>query len=236
MLRNRQVPRERSLGVVRPDLLAELHPTHNQGLDPYTTGASSNRKVWWHCAQCGQEWQATPGNRHAGSGCPQCAKQRTGAAASLRNRQVPRTRSLGALRPDLLAEWHPTRNQDLDPYEIAAHAGLRVWWRCQDCGHEWDARPSSRMGCPACANRRRGASSRERSLGARRPDLLTEWHLTRNGDLDPYTIGLYSARKLWWSCPACGQAFQATPSTRSKSKGGCRSCAARRGALARSAA
>jgi hypothetical protein len=48
--RNRErpptVPIERSLGVRRPELVAELHPTMNGELDPYAIGASSHRRLW----------------------------------------------------------------------------------------------------------------------------------------------------------------------------------------------
>ena len=75
--RNRQspptVPIERSLGVRRPDLVAELHPTMNGELDPYALGASSHRRLWWRCA-AGHEWQTTVNTRSRGCGCPTCSR------------------------------------------------------------------------------------------------------------------------------------------------------------------
>ena len=75
----RPVPSERSLAANAPDLLAELHPRLNPGLDPSKVGAGSSIKVWWRCGTCGHEWQATIGNRTRGSGCPKCARHRTAA-------------------------------------------------------------------------------------------------------------------------------------------------------------
>jgi len=37
---------------------------------------------------------------------------------------------------------------------------------------------------------------RWRSLGALHPELMREWHATRNDAVDPYRIGLYSHRKV----------------------------------------
>lgn len=141
---------------------------------------------------------------------------------------------------DLLAEWHPTRN-DLDPYAVGPGSERRAWWRCGDCGHEWDAvicerarreRPGHHGGCPACGHRRggdvRAHAPRERSLAALHPQLLEEWHPTLNGDLDPYAIKPGSDRRVWWHCKYCGGDWQAPPvSRRQTPRGGCPTCAMR---------
>jgi hypothetical protein len=68
-------------------------------------------------------------------------------------------RSLAAMHPDLAAQLHPDRNRGLgDPRAIAAKSARSLWWRCPDCGHEWQATVGSRAvghGCPECYNRRR---------------------------------------------------------------------------------
>jgi rubrerythrin len=231
---SRRAERARSLAVLRPDLLAEWHPTRNASVDPYALHAGSNIAVWWRCETCGHEWRASANNRRAGTSCPRCAARRIGAAAAIRNRVVEPERSIAILRPDLLQEWHPTRNQNLDPATIGIGSGLKVWWRCKTCGHEWQAKPSSRVGCPACSQRQRGEVPRERSLGVLRPQLLEDWHPTRNEGVDPFATAVHSERKIWWRCHICAREWQATPATRSRSEGGCRSCASRRGALRRS--
>jgi ssDNA-binding Zn-finger/Zn-ribbon topoisomerase 1 len=242
----------RSLAVLHPRLLGEWHPTRNDGLDPYRTGQYSHRKVWWRCGQCGHEWQTSPHERtFAGRGCPACGRRRSIAAIVERNRSFrpPRVRSFAAQRPDLLMEWHSTRNGDLDPYAIAAGSERKVWWRCGTpaCGHEWQAvvadRRKGEPGCPGCvyrrAGERRALASRDRSLAALHPQLLDEWHPTRNGDIDPCTIKPGSERRLWWRCSYCGHDWQAPPMSRRHSpRGGCPTCAIRlaRGVkLARSA-
>jgi hypothetical protein len=69
-----------------------------------------------------------------------------------------RWRSLGALRPDLLEEWHPRRNRQLersgiDPSRLGIRSERTVWWKCRDCGHSWESGVRDRVrgpGCPAC--------------------------------------------------------------------------------------
>jgi hypothetical protein len=67
--------RDPSLGALHPHLLDEWHPTKNPGLDPYTLKPGSEKRVWWRCAYCGDEWQAPPLSRRRSprGGCPTCA-------------------------------------------------------------------------------------------------------------------------------------------------------------------
>ena len=89
------------------------------------------------------------------TGCPACALARHVARQARRG--VPaREASFGARHPHLVAEWHPTRNGDLDPYAIKPHSERKVWWQCAQCGQEWQATPAARSrsprgGCRSCA-------------------------------------------------------------------------------------
>ncbi len=112
-------------------------------------------------------------------------------------------RSLAAVHPELIAEWHPSRNRKLEaaginPKTVGARSDRKVWWRCRECGHDWQASVASRRdsGCPACYTR----FLRERSLAVLHPQLLAEWDAERNRDLDPYQVGASSERRVWWRC------------------------------------
>jgi Probable Zinc-ribbon domain len=222
-LTGRGVPRWRSLADRRPDLAAQLHPTRNGDLGPYRLGLGSTRRVWWRCGTCGYEWRASIVHRvSAGAGCRHCTSPAW---------RVPRERSLAVLRPDLAAELHPTRNGELDPYQLGAGSRRRLWWRCGSCGHEWRTavrgRSSEGYGCPRCARERRVAAQRrvppERSLALLRPDLANELHPIRNGDLDPYQVAPMSRRSVWWRCGTCGHEWRTLLSTRARGHG-CPEC------------
>ncbi len=149
--------------------------------------------------------------------------------------RAPRWRSLAHVHPELVAELHPTRNGDLDPETVGAGWRGRPWWRCSTCGHEWQASIVNRTvrgsGCPSCGLRRRVETRSRvepvRSIATLRPDLAAELHPSRNGAVDPLTVGISSGRALWWSCGTCGHEWEAIVSSRANGTG-CPACWSRR--------
>jgi hypothetical protein len=58
------------------------------------------------------------------------------------------------LKPELLKEWHPSRNRDIRAVDVLAYHREKVWWICSQ-GHEWEAYIRSRLRgkpCPFCNN------------------------------------------------------------------------------------
>lgn len=55
-------------------------------------------------------------------------------------------------KPDLVREWHPTKNGSLTPRNVTADHDAKVWWLCEN-GHEWEATVTDRImgeGCHVC--------------------------------------------------------------------------------------
>lgn len=104
--------------------------------------------------------------------------------------------------PRLVAEWHPTRNGDLAPYEVSYGSARYVWWKCpRGPDHEWraraDARTISGSNCPFCALRRVSVTN---ALERKAPQVAAEWHPTKNGKLRPHEVVWRSTRGVWWRC------------------------------------
>lgn len=221
----------------RPELRAEWHPTRNQGLSPETLGVSSRRVVWWRCSRCGHEWQATVASRaQTSSGCPRCVSEDASrrALSMLKARVLERApeRSLLVTHPELVAELHPTRNPGFDPEFLLVGSGKVLWWRCATCGHEWRANVSNRArggGCPACSGYYTPPS---RSLAALHPELLTEWHPSRNKGIDPFRYSPGSRKTVWWRCAKCRHEWRARIEQRAQHDAGCPECRRQRNLLA----
>lgn len=58
--------------------------------------------------------------------------------------RIDTTTQLKKLLPELAAEWHPTRNIGISPYEFSPTSATVVWWRDAH-GREWQARIRDRV-------------------------------------------------------------------------------------------
>ncbi len=92
-----------------PDLVAQWDWRKNVNLIPDDVSFGSHLQIWWRCDRGpDHQWEARAQSRTGGKGCPFCAGKR-----------VSVTNSLAARRPDVAADWHPTKNGSGD---------------CQRCG------------------------------------------------------------------------------------------------------
>ena len=64
------------LATLNPILSKEWNYEKNGNLTPYDVRPGSDKKVWWKCSNCGDEWLAIIKTRNKGlnSGCPKCNK------------------------------------------------------------------------------------------------------------------------------------------------------------------
>ena len=131
-----------NLHVLRPDLSREWHPTKNGKLGPKDVTPGSHKKVWWLCER-GHWWLAAVSDRFRGMKCTYC-----------RDLQQQGEQCMVDVKPELLKEWHPSRNIELKAREIACNYSDKVWWLCNN-GHEWQSTIRSRVrgnSCPFCSS------------------------------------------------------------------------------------
>ena len=134
-----------------------------------------------------------------------------------------KTNSLAAQYPDLIAEWHPSKNGKDTPYDISKGSNKKVWWICSK-GHEWEAVVSSRANgnsCPICSGYKLWKGFND--LESQYPELLREWDYEKN-NIDPSEIKYNSPKKVWWRCPL-GHSFDMSVINRTgNQKCGCPYC------------
>ena len=122
----------------------------------------------------------------------------------------------------LMAEWHPTKNNTLLPNQVASKSSKKVWWKCEN-GHEWEAtvinRTSHSSGCPYCSGRLVTVGIND--LATTHPEIAAEWHPTLNGTLKPTDVSSSVRRKVWWQCSK-GHEWEAVVYSRKQS--GCPYC------------
>lgn len=205
-----------SLEARYPELAKEWHPTKNAPLQPNNVFGGGKKKFWWKCSkENDHEWEACIQRRAQGQGCSIC-----------RGLKVVKSNCLASTHPDLIKQWHPTKNQGLTPYDVIAGNSNPVWWVCQkNSEHEWQTSCKNRIkqaeniirGCPYCCNQKICKSN---SLAVTNPELAKEWHTEKNGNLTPYDITEGSGITVWWLCSQHkNHEWRAKPANRSWGNG-----------------
>ena len=127
-----------------PEIAEEWNYEKNAGIDPNNIYYKSQAVVWWKCKYCGNEYQASVGQRaRLNTMCNKCT-------------YAIRNGSLKEKCPELLKEWDYEKNIGLDPKYVSTGSAKKAWWKCSVCGHSWQSRIAHRVngtGCPECSRK-----------------------------------------------------------------------------------
>ena len=122
--------------------------------------------------------------------------------------------SLAEARPDLAKEWNYEKNGDLKPEDVSCGSNKKVWWRLpydvpndypvehlrgKHFEFEWEAASCSRnngASCPYLSGK--AVNHNFNDLATINPELASQWHPTKNGDLRPSQVTANTDKKVWW--------------------------------------
>lgn len=124
---------------------------------------------------------------------------------------------------------------------VGTSSRLYAMWKCPrtncetGCEHIYKARISNRTkakpsGCPMCSLPPKKICPCN-SLAGKRPDLISEWDVERNGDVLPTQVAVSSDAKRYWTCSktTCGHhKWEASPHSRTGMNSGCPFCKSHR--------
>ena len=198
------------------ELQRQWHPTKNLPLTIETV-TSIKQDVWW-VGECNHSWNNTIQNRIAGSNCLYCAGKRILIGFN----------DLASQRPNLVKEWHPTRNLPLTPGQVTVKSSSKnVWW-LDEQGHEWAQKPlhrSNGVGCAYCAGKK--ILSGFNDLATTHPTLAQEWHPSKNLPMTAEHISRGNSKLVWWLCPN-NHPYQLRTSDRVSKGMGCHFCSGKK--------
>ncbi|MGY1738367.1 zinc-ribbon domain-containing protein [Geodermatophilus sp. SYSU D00684] len=216
-----------------PALAAELdvEAPATCGLTADQIIAGSHRRVGWRCSTCDHRWEAQIGPRtERGVGCPACAGS-----------VVTDTGNLAVARPEVAAQWHPTRNGRRRPQDVRPGSSTRVWWLCPvHPDHEWRATPNARTkpvqptGCPACAGYQLSATN---NLAARSPAIAAQFDPALNDGRRPEQVLAGTKEAVTWRCDrGPDHVWRVSVVSRTSQNNGCPCCAGKQLSLTNSLA
>ena len=108
------------------------------------------------CRYCGRITADRLGDIAWGCSCQVNPKRSRLAKPSFKTgSNQERTEPLPRLNPELVAQWHPTRNAPLQVANISPISRRQIHWKDPICGHEWVSTPAERekrerLRCPEC--------------------------------------------------------------------------------------
>jgi len=191
-----------SMAAKYPQLTKEWDWDGNVGIDPFTLGCHSQKKVSWMCPKHGA-WSARVNNRRMREGCPECNNERKFG-------MLVRRGFLKIERPDIYAQLHPIKNVRVDVEQLTCGSHKKVWFLCtananrpKGCHHEhaWQVRVLRRCqlrnssGCPFCSGHLKCPCN---AITAVAPAAMLFWDCSRNLGVNPAHVGPWSRKKFWW--------------------------------------
>jgi hypothetical protein len=209
-----------SLAERAPEMAKDWHPTANGKLTPNEIPFSSSMKVYWLCGIHGK-WKSSPNTRSGNtkkflSGCPKCGKKR---GARIRMMMAAEKHSVKDV-PQLIKQWHPTKNTEFTPEMVSPGSSKIAWWKCKK-GHEWKVRivylyrhfnEATRLdiftGCPSCyKNDRKQFADEIRKIKLVKsgsmldhyPEITKIWH--KENKFKPSELSKGSNKKVKLTCP-----------------------------------
>lgn len=204
---------DNSLATKFPELIKEWDYTKNGNTTPENISPGSDFRAWWKCSTCGYEWNTTVGYRTSGGGCPYCSGKVVWKGHN----------DLATVCPELCKEWLYSKNSK-DPSAFSAGSSIKVWWKCKECGYEYqatiNARTTNHTGCSVCSNHKVVIGMND--LQTKAPSLYAEWDYSKNTQ-DPLTISTGSTKRYWWKCSECGYEWLASVDNRYRGRG-CPQC------------
>jgi DNA-directed RNA polymerase subunit RPC12/RpoP len=195
--------------------MSEWDHEANQAIYPNELTRNSNKKVSWICSMCGNKWKTSIYHRAArGTGCRNCYHER--------RKKISVKESIVYTNPEASRNWHPIKNIKLTPDLFKKGSRYQAWWKCQECGREWKSPIKSYSGCSECKKKN---SLLKRSLEAKCPELMNEWHKVKNKNISPSEVYFSTHQKAWWKCSKCKYEWETKINNRAVGKRGCPLCA-----------
>lgn len=194
---------------IAPQLEKEWHSTKNgcRKLSDYT--GATPKKAWWMCATCGNEWEASVGNRvRLGAGCPPCGISRRNDPVRGKLRPIKIGMSLQERYPQIAQYWHPTKNGDLKASKIGTGTEKRIWLMCI-CGNEYSTTPASKIMqwkatgkviCRKCYPLEKTRPKLGKSLADIYPETSKQFDMEKNYPRTPYDYNPRANAYVWWIC------------------------------------
>ncbi len=184
------------------------------------TYINDTKKLSFYCFICKNNFISSWNRIKQGRKCGICS-----------GHEVSETTSLAYLCPKYAKEWISSEH-NLTPYQVPRFSNESVNWQCSVCDYKWTTDVSARKQCPRCCGK---IVSDKNRLSILFPDIASEFHPTKNGNLTSDDFSFASEKKIWWLCGECGNEWDGKISERTRKnklkRSKCKYCSATLGEM-----
>ena len=203
--RQKLIVGENDLATVAPKVAAMWSSKNARTPSEFTAG--SNKKAIFVCPNCNQEFEAKIQNvvRSVDKGFTSCS-------VCTGHKVVLGINDLASQCPEVAAMW--SSKNELSASEVAVKSGQKVFFKCRDCGQEFEAKiervvyavENGTTGCPVCT--RRVIVPGINDLASQCPEVAAMW--SNKNKLSASEVAVKSKQKVFFKCRDCGQEFEAS--------------------------
>ncbi len=176
--------------------------------DASTVKSNSTGYMYWKCANCSYEWYTTVVSQASGSGKCACCELNIVTKKGYND--------IFTLIPESEKYYDFDKNTNVDIYSMGIRNKQPLWWKCPDCGHNWQSSIASRVdgkrgnysfrGCQQCYFK-----DPDRITPASSSRLVVRyWDYEKNKGHDINLTSLYSKESMYWKCKDCGYTWKAS--------------------------
>jgi hypothetical protein len=199
------------------------HPTKNGDTNPRDIMRCTPKKYWFQCDVClhsfNSEISSITGREHW---CPycvvpskkDCGKDDCDFCYEKSFKSYPEKTKNNKLKVEC---WHPTKNGDTQPRDIAISCNKKYWFKCDVCPHPFNSlingiTNDNGIWCPYCCHNPKMCNELDcdfcyNNSFASYTGITTNgklkvecWHLTKNGDVNPRDVSYSNGNKYWFQC------------------------------------
>lgn len=194
----------------------------NKDIDIYVLSANSKKVASWKCDNCGYEWISSIKDRYDSPGlCPACEQHSV---------VIEGISDIFTLVEGLKNYYDFEKNSNIDITTLTVSTKRPLFWKCPECGHEWESTIPSRInridgkyvsrGCHQCYLHDKNRITSVATIHS----LVKFWDFEKNTDKDINLTSAHSNETAHWKCQKCGYEWEASIKGRTGGIGKCPYC------------
>jgi len=179
------------------------HPTKNDKKTPRNVLKGSNQEYCFECHDCDHDYNMLLPNVVKNQGCPYCSGRRR---CEKEDCEPCFNRSFASQEKSKF--WHPTKNGNTKPRDVATSGNSQYYFKCEDCNHDLKMSLSNiKAGnwCSYCCEPCQKLCEDESCEHCFKNSFAScekakYWHQTLNGNINPRDMIKGGEIPCWFKC------------------------------------